>query len=61
MVRRNQLHPGASDVSRLETYVLETSMGLRKIAGSNATGVFSGFENESRVTVRRLVNVERKV
>ena len=28
-------------------YVLETPLGLRKVAGTNVTGDFSGFENAS--------------
>ena len=40
--------------------MLETPRGLERIAGTNVTD-FSGFENESRGTMRRLVNMEREI
>ena len=43
------------------TYLLETPLGLRRLAGSNDTGDFSGFQNEKGGTTRRLVSVEREV
>ena len=51
-----------TDVNRpAGTYVLETSLGLKRLAGSSDSGEFSGFQNESRGTARRLVSVEREV
>ena len=38
------------------TYVLETSLGLKRLADSNDIGEFSRFQNE-----RRLVSVEREM
>ena len=40
--------------------LLEKTLGLRKLAGSNI-GDFSGFENENKGTIRRLVSVEREI
>ena len=51
--KRGQLRPGPSDVNKLN--LLETPMGLRRIE----TADFSGFEKESRGTMRRLVDIER--
>ena len=34
-------------------------LGLKKIAGTNVTGDFSGFENENRGTKTRVLNMER--
>ena len=42
-------------------YALETPLGLKRVTGTNVTGDFSGFENESRGTMRRLVNMEREM
>ena len=50
-----------SDINRPGAYVLETPLALRRITGTNVTGGFSGFENESRGTTRRLVNMEREM
>ena len=41
-------------------HLLETPIRLRRLAGSNNTD-FSGFENEKRGTMRRIVNVEREI
>ena len=43
------------------TYLLEMPLGLRRLAGLNDTGDFSGFQNENRGTTRRLVSVEREL
>ena len=43
------------------TYLLEMPLRPRKLASSNDTGDFSGFQNENRGTTRRLVSVEREV
>ena len=48
-------------VNRPGAHVLETPLGLEKIAGPNVTGDFSGFENGTRGTMRRLVNMEREM
>ena len=41
--------------------MLETPLGLKRIGSTNVMGDFSGFENESRGTMRRLLNVEREM
>ena len=51
-----------TDVNRhAGTYVLETPLGLKRLAGSNDTGEFSGFQSDSRGAMRQLVSVEREV
>ena len=48
-------------VNKLESYVLETQIGLRLMAGMNEGRDFTGFGNEDRGTMRKLVNVEREM
>ena len=39
--------------------MLETQLGLKRIAGINVTGDFLVFENKSRGIMRRLLNMEK--
>ena len=41
--------------------LLETPLGLRRLAGFDIPGDFSGFEKENKGTMRRLVSVEREI
>ena len=50
-----------SGINKPREYVLETLLGLERIAGTNVTGDFLGFENESRGIMRRLVNMEMEM
>ena len=50
-----------SDINRSGAYMFETPLDLKRIAGMNVTGDFSGFENESRGAMRRLVNMEQEM
>ena len=50
-----------SDINRPGEYVLQTPLGLKRIVGTNMTGDFSRFENESRGTMKRLVSMEREM
>ena len=43
-----------SAINKLGEYVLETQLGLKRIAGTNVTRDFSRFKNESRDIMRRL-------
>ena len=49
-----------NDKHKWRSYVLETPLGLKKIARTNEGSDFSGFENEGKGTIRKLVNVERE-
>ena len=40
---------------------METPLRLRRLAGLDKTGDFSGFENENRGTTKRLMNVVKEV
>ena len=43
------------------THVMETPLGLKRLASSNDMVEFSGFHNKSRGTMRRIDSVEREV